>query len=77
MEHNVKVSNYGDGQLKCVSRISGPSSNQNDFRALVELLQQITACPDLLRHRGNCPVKGRFFFENGCWVVESTTIIPK
>jgi hypothetical protein len=78
MHRSVKTTNFGEGYLCHTVRIEGDSSDDADFRALAILLQTVTTSnPDLLRHASACPESGRFFYENGRWVVETRTIVAR
>lgn len=71
-------SNFGNNQLRHVVRIESNPCDEGDFRALAMLMQDVwTQWPDLTRHACPCPTSGRFFYEDGKWVLESTNLVAR
>jgi len=78
MNRTILTTNFGEDRLRHTVRIESDPCEENDFRSLMLLLQNVTMYqPDLLRHISPCPELGRWFYDAGKWVIESVNIVPR
>jgi len=80
MTRTVLTTNYGEAHFRHTVRIaadSSPEDGQPGFVGLATLVQTLSQQMDLVRHIGACPQSLHFFYDNGSWILESTTIIPR
>lgn len=80
MKRQIFTTNFGEFLVRNTVRLEvdeGATEGSEGFRALMGLWQTIMWDPNLLRHGGDCPETVKYFIENGKWICEAVTVIPR